>query len=312
MTFKRYAGCVSLLAAVLALAGCPGGDESSMESGLVMHLAETHGETRPGGVPLDASGVQNSATVQGGYDQANLEHHDIRDENGRFLSLYRAYLVIDRIEPVPCTSLAQLPRRLLDTLIGTAAAHAGHGAEPVGGRSLDKPNVIDIVTQDGFILPLGDLAVAPGRYCGLRVSIVRLAGAAYGQPAHAAASTDDPTTAPEVPELAGRMFSLRADYCAEADGAGACTQRVKIDVDDNGLDEPAVRTLEFDQPLEVNAALREAYVAVGIAYGEWVEDVDITLLAGDIGERRKLLDNVAASLHIHSYGLGELAVNVAP
>lgn len=311
MTFKRRSGYLVMFIAVLALAGCPGGDEEGVQSGLVLHLAEVHGETEPGGVPLDSTGVQNSAAVQGGYDQTQLEHHDIRDENGRFLSLYRAYLVLDRLELVPCTSLAQLPRRMIDTLIGTAEAHAGHGAEPVGGRSLDKPNVIDIVTQDGFILPLGDLAVAPGRYCGLRVSLVRLAGDAYGKPAFAAASNDDPITSPEVPDLAGKIFSIKADYCAEVDGVGECTRRVRVDVDDDALNEPAARTLDFDRPLDVNADLREVYIAVGIAYGDWLQDVNITLLTSDIAERQKVLDNIAASLHIHSQGLGELPANIA-
>ncbi|MEK7322269.1 MAG: hypothetical protein AABZ84_04230 [Pseudomonadota bacterium] len=311
MIFKRRGVYALLFISALALTGCPGGDENTVQSGLVLHFAEVHGETLPGGVPLDATGVQNSAAVHGGYDQAQLEHHDIRDKNGRFLSLYRAYAVLDRLELIPCTSLTQLPRRVLDTLIGTAEAHAGHGTEPVGGRALDKPNVIDIVTQDGFILPLGDAAVAPGRYCGLRVSLVRLAGDAYGKPVFATASNDDPTTSPEVPDLAGRIFSIKADYCAEVDGVGECIRRVKVDADDDALNEPAVRTLDFDRPLEINADLREAYIAVGIAYGDWLQDVDITLLVSDIAERQKVLDNIAASLHIYSHGLGELPANIA-
>jgi hypothetical protein len=143
------------------------------------------------------------------------------------------------------------------------------------------------------------------------VALVRLAGAAYGKPDYAPASADDPTTAPEIPELAGRMFALRGDYCAQTDGSGLCTQRVKVDIDDDGLTEPGTLTLDFVQPLELNATRREAYVILGIAHGEWVRDVDITRLTTDGGERQKLLHNVAASLHVYDQGLGALPPNIA-
>lgn len=295
---------------VLAMSGC-GGGENVIESGLTLHLAEAHTEAKPGIEPDTPTITPSSVLIQGGYDQANLEKHPVRDINNRTLSLYRAYIVLDDLELVPCTDIATLPRLLLDSLIPTAHAHAGHGSEPVGGRSLDKPNVIDIVTQEGFILPLGDMAIAPGRYCGIRVALVRLASEAYGKPEFAAASNDDPTTLPEVPELSGLMFALRADYCDEID-AGQCTRRIKVDIDDNGLTEPLARIIEFDQPLELNTALREAYVAVGIAYGEWVQNVDITQLSSNASELQKLLDNIVTSIHVNSKGLGDLPINVAP
>ena len=279
---------------------------------MTLHLAEVHAETPPGGTPLEASGVSSSPLVTGGYTQDLLEHHTIRDQNGRLLSMYRAYLVLDDLELVPCPSLSRLPDMLLDALIGKAYAHAGHGSEPVGGRALDQPNVIDIITQDEFSLPLGDVALAPGRYCGVRVALVRLAGDGYGTPAYAAASSDDPTSVPEIPDLAGRMFALRADYCAQTDAGGLCTERVKVDIDDNALAEPPVLTLNFAQPLALNAVLREGYVAIGIAYGQWVQDVDITLLANDPAEQQKLLNNIVGSLHIYSRGWGALPVNLAP
>ena len=107
------------------------------------------------------------------------------------------------------------------------------------------------------------------------------------------------------------MFALRADYCAQTDAGGLCTERVKADIDDDGLTEPAVLTLNFAQPLELNAVLREGYVAIGIAYGEWVQNVDITLLASDPVEQQKLLNNIVGSLHIYSRGWGALPVNLA-
>ena len=296
---------------MLGLSGCPGNEESSRESGLTVHLAEVHVEARSGETPAGVSSLQNSASIQGGYDQINLEHHDILDNSGHILSLYRAYLVLDEVELIPCTSLTQLPRMLLESVIPSAEAHAGHGSEPVGGRALDKPNVIDIVTQDEFILPLGDVAIAPGRYCGLRASLVRLAGDGYGKPTFVTASNDDPTTLPEVPDLSGLTFSIKADYCTATNGAGECLQRSKVDIDDSGLTATAVQTINFDPPLELNANLREAYVAVGIAYGEWAHNVDVSQLNSNAAERQKLLDNIASSVHIYAKGLGDLPVNVA-
>lgn len=309
MTYKRHIGAFLIIAGAAALCGC--NEDNSIESGLTVHLAELHTSARPGAEAVEVTVTPSSDLVQGGYDQANLEKHPIRDVNGRSLALYRAYVVLDGLELVPCTSLASAPQRLLDALFPSAHAHAGHGSEPVGGRSLDKPNVIDIVTQEEFILPLGDLPIAPGRYCGVRVGLVRLAGEAYGKPDYAPASTDDPTTVPEIPEMAGRIVSIRADYCAQTDGSGLCTQRVKVDVDDGGLAEPGAVTLDFDQPLELSATLREAFLVVGIAHGEWVRNVDITRLDSDAGELQKLLDNIAASIHVYASGLGELPPNIA-
>lgn len=323
MTFKRLIDYFTVVFVTAIIAGCLAQDDNSTQSGLVVHLAEVHVETAPASAA--AAGVSErtviaaasvdpagetaaKAAAGGGYDRANLEHHDINDGAGHRLSLYRAYVVIDELELIPCTSLAQ---RLFNSLISTAQAHAGHGSEPVGGRGLDKPNVIDIVTQDEYYLALGDLAVAPGRYCGARVSLARVAGAAYGQPEPIAASSDEPTTQPEVPDLGGKMFAMRADYCAIDDGAGNCLYRTKVDIDDTGLAVPLTRTLTFDAPIEVNATVRHAFVALGIAYGEWMRGIDVSLLAYDTNERQKLLDNIAASLHIYDKGLGGLPANVA-
>lgn len=304
MTFDRIINRLRIVAFLLVLTACNG--DNSIEDGLVAHLAEVH----VSGLEL----ANETGVATGGYDHAALEKHPIRDATGPTLWLYRAHLVIDGVELVPCTSLTRLPLTHLPALLlagvfPAAHAHAGHGTEPVGGRSLDQPNVIDIVTQEGFILPLGDRAIAPGRYCGVRVALVRLAGEAYGKPEPAQASNDDPTTVPEVPEMSGRMFALRADYCAGFT-AGQCTGRIKVDVDDGGLPEPAPVTLSFNQPLEVNSVLREVYVAVGISHGTWVQDIDITLLNTDPDERQKLLDNIVASFHVYDAGFGELPPNI--
>ena len=91
-----------------------------------------------------------------------------------------------------------------------AEAHAGHGAEPVGGRGLDKPNVIDIVTQDGYYLALGDLAVAPGSYCGVSVTLGRLNGEAYGKLAKGILVLDTPHFVKTAPDGRFRLEGLPA------------------------------------------------------------------------------------------------------
>lgn len=310
MIFNRFIVRSGIFLLFPLLHGCPGTGENSREDGITLHLAETHSEARPGGIELGESGISNGVGMTGGYDQDNIEHHTIRDMHGRMLSIYRAYLVLDNVEFVQCSSITQLPDKILNMFIGKAYAHSGHGSEPVGGRNLDLANVIDIITQDGFSLPLGDVSLPPGRYCSLRVRIVRLAGVGYGVPTPAAASTDDPTTVPEIPDLTGRMLALRADYCAATDMAGECSQRVKVDVDDTSLTEPTTVTINFPSALELNATLREGYVSLGIAYGEWVSDVDVTLLASDTTEQQKLLANIVASLHINAFGWGALPASL--
>lgn len=321
MIFKHNIGLACIVASFATLYGCPGQDENKGESGLIVHFAEAHLEQQlitSASTILTAS-AQSDLTVSanavttlaatGGYDRENLQHHDIIDNNNHLLSIYHAFLVLDEVELVACTSLSQLPLFLLNTLIPTASAHAGHGSEPVGGRGLDKPNVIDIVTQDEYILPLGDLSVSPGSYCGIRVSFTRAANAVYGKPDVIPASDDDPTTLPEVPDMTGKMFVLRADFCSTPDGIGGCAGRSKVDIDDTALELPSAQTLSFAQPLEVNETVRSAYVTVGIAYGQWVQDIDVSLLTSDLNERQKLLNNIANSVHIYANGLGDLPVN---
>ena len=46
MTFSRYAGSFAIFSTLLLLAGCPGRDDTVVESGLTIHLAETHLEER--------------------------------------------------------------------------------------------------------------------------------------------------------------------------------------------------------------------------------------------------------------------------
>lgn len=309
MIFNRHIVFFTLVAVLLGLSGCPGNEVNTTQSGLVVHLAEVHVDSRPGEIPAGVRSLKNSDSMQGGYNQTVLEHHDILDNSGHVLSLYRTYLVLDEMDLVPCTTLTQLPRRVLESVIPAAQAHAGHGGEPVGGRALDRPNVIDIVSQDEYILPLGNLAKAPGRYCGVRVSLARLAGDGYGIPPFATASNDDPTTYPDVPEMAGLAFSMRGDYCTSIENS-LCLQRSKVAINDSGLILPMAQTINFDQPLEISSGFREVYVAVGIAYGEWLQNVNVTLLNGNADERQKLLDNIAGSIHVYAKGFGDLPVSV--
>lgn len=307
MTSNRTAALIGV--AVTLLVGCPGQDENSEQTGIKVHVHEVHVEDRDPTMARQAQ-VGREVVVTAvdstlGYDFTHLDSHEITDAHAHVLALYRAYLVLDEVELVKCTSLTELPGILLNSIMRTAAAHAGHGSIPVGGRALDKPNVIDIVTQEGYYLSLGDIAVAPGRYCGLRVSLGRMGIEAYGKPTAAAASSDAPTSVPEVPEMSGKIFVLRADYCSAVDGLGACTARSKVDIGDSGFAAPSARTIDFATPLEVSTALPEAYVALGIAYGEWAKDIDISLLASVPAEVEKLLNNIANSIHVYSKGLGD-------
>lgn len=292
-------GLISLLG--LALTGCVGNEDNTSSDGLVMHFAETHYQ--------QTEVVGQLETAGGGYAQDQLEHHTLRDKNGVEVSLYRAYLSLDEIELLPCSSIAQLPSRIINFLLPSAYAHAGHGSEPVGKRALDKPNIIDLVTQDGFILPLGDTAIAPGRYCDVKVVLTRLAGEAYGKPEFAAASTDDPITTPELPDMSGKIFAIRSDYCAERNTSNTCVQRQRVDMDDANLTEPVTQTLPLSTPLELNSVLREACLTIGIQYSEWLADIDVSLLNTDINERQKLLNNISTSLQVYNQGLGDLPGN---
>ncbi len=328
MTSKQQRLYLAMLAGAIPLAGClvPGtGDNKIDSSGVVIHIGESHLEgrltTARSGVGVrditgmahtlggNASALTDYAYARG-YDRPNIEHHDVVDgaTPSHLLSIYRAYIVIDEVRIVKCASVSQLPGILFDSVFPKAMAHAGHGSEPVGGRSLDKPNVIDIVTQDQFVLALGDRSVAPGRYCSMRVSFARAAGNSYGKPTPAPASADNPTTVPDIPDMQGKMLAMRADYCSEVVG-GSCVTRTKVDIDDTGLTLPEAVEVQFDKPFEVNEKTTEGYVVIGIAYGEWVENVNVAILNSDANERQKLLNNVAKSIHGFATGNGGLPIN---
>jgi hypothetical protein len=293
------------------LSACVGTDDNSVSEGLSVNFGESHSEvstlpskvyppiTLPASVPVSSNN---------GYDHANLEHHEIVDKNGRELSIYRAYVVLDNLELVECSSVVVDTKKVLGGLINSALAHAGHGSEPVGGRSLDAPNVIDIVTQDDFVLPLGSKAIAPGRYCAMRIGLTRIANVAYGKPAYTPASSDSPVSVPEVPDLSGMLFALRGDYC-DAESGGVCVHRTAVDIDDIGSFQPYVREVPLDSPLEISKAIPEVFVVATIHYGEWLHNIDITQLSGNANEIDKLLENVMQSIHISNKGIGELPVN---
>lgn len=295
------------------LTACPGTDDNQQTEGLTVHWGETH----------YSSEENNSqpAPAPGGYAQEQLEHHDVRDQNGVQLSIYRAYLVIDQLELIPCATVTQksyinshmdFARTVLDFLkpgfdflIPKAFAHAGHGIEPVGNRALDKPNVIDITSQDQFTLALGDMPIAAGRYCDIKVSLVRLSHDAYGKPAPIAASQNNPITTPEIPDMSGRMFSLRADYCASRE-EDDCLHRERVDIDDTGLNEPLTEMIALKSPIEISRTLDEIYIVVGIDYSQWLQNINIKTLSQDHNERQKLAQNIYRSFHVYEQGLGEL------
>lgn len=293
--------------ASLLLAGCPGNEDNQVTEGIHVHLGETHLEASTRAAPVTRSG-------SGGYDDGALPHHVLHDGSERAIKVYAGWLVLDEINLQPCVSLGMrlrnLPVTLLDALIPGAYAHAGHGNVPVGGRALDAPNVIDILTEDGYMLPLGDLATAPGRYCGVQVKVTRLAGIAYGKPEPEAASADDPVSDPGVPDLAGLGFALRADYCAETND-GTCTRRARIEVDDHDLPDTGVLTLDFAQPLQLSADIREAAVVIGIDYARWFADLDATQLMDDASVRAHLQQNIQRSLYVYASRYGELPKNTS-
>ncbi len=317
MTPRRASG-LALLVLCNLLAACPGGGSNEIMPGVRVRFAEIHMEAQDSAVhdATAASAKQTepaspapepAADFKAGYDH-DFDHHHVSDKNGSGFAMYRIYLVLDQLQLVQCPSLARGPGLLLNGLLGVADAHEGGGPEPVGGRALDKPNVIDLLAQDNTTLALGDAAIQPGRYCGARVSLVRLAGDAYGKPAFVADEGDPP--APGHPDMAGKAFAIKADYCSqhgvptEVLPNGPCVELSTVDVDDGGTIIPAFLERSFDHPLVLTSANREGHVRLGIAYGDWVHDVDITKLGSDAAERQKLLDNILESIHLHAVGRG--------
>jgi len=302
MIFRQINVAIFLFIGLLLLAGCPGLDEEKIESGIVVSFAELHLADKTSAqskVSVNSASSISARATEGGFDD-NLPKRDIVDVNGKTVSLYRAYVMLDGIKLVACTDISAIPKMILNSIFPVANAHTSEGGEAVNGRGLDRPNVIDILTEDNESLALGNVSIAPGKYCGITVSVVRLVDGAYGKPEVEAESNDNPTSKPGIPDLSGFIFSAKADYCTAFDSNNDCVTKSKLNLNDRGTPQPLSKTIQFDQAIELNASQREANVVIGIEYGNWMKDVDASLVGADNDEIQKMLDNIVESIYVHT------------
>ncbi len=186
--------------------------------------------------------------------------------------------------PVELQSCGVSVSGLLDTLggllVGKAHAHAGHGGEAPAGA-------INVVAEDGTEFDLGSLLAGPGRYCGLVVALQP--GMAAVTPKHGDGLDTD---------MSGTSVNVAPCYYTTTVGmtdeeAAAETEHLCIQARFQG---PA-RTVSLPfAPVTLDHANRHLRVTVTTHYESWFDDIDMTLLAEDADQQRRLAENVEASL----------------
>lgn len=88
----------------------------------------------------------------------------VRAADGKQFQLETGLINVLPLELIPCTSARALP-----SLISSAYAHGADEASPGG--------VLDVSQADGTVQALGELPIAPGSYCSVRVALAPVVGA---------------------------------------------------------------------------------------------------------------------------------------
>lgn len=237
-----------------------------------------------GGTQDDGLTVSFAAQAAGTPQIQNPTEPDdatvFRRADGLKIDLERGLVVISAVRLEACPSVALSAARVLAALnpIGTAHAHGGDGPTPAGS--------VSVLGADPTAASLGDLTVAPGRYCGVTVQI--RPGAA------------DPATAGQPTDMANTLVSVAPCYYPSTIGVGADTAAAAEA--DRSCTEAKITggartvTLNLPTPVVVDAASRTAAVSIRVRHETWFENIDMAALATDAIQQAMLLDNVAASL----------------
>lgn len=151
--------------------------------------------------------------------------------------------------------------------LGSALAHGGHGGEAPDGA-------LDVL--GGEAISLGSLRVSPGRYCGLQVAVQSVDGALGG-----VAPCYYPTTV-GLDDSAALAASEHS--CVEAEARGALR----------------TVTLPFSAPVVIDSPDDLTELTITAQYERWFDELNMATLAGDTLQQGRLLDNMLASLRVHT------------
>lgn len=242
-------------------------------------------------------GIHAAVTAQAVGNTASQlpEAKSFRRNDGVRIDLELGLLNLAPVELLPCgSSVALQLRGVFAAFNPLSSAHAHGGAEGAAA------GVIDVIEPDRTTFDLGEVAAAPGDYCGIVVELQP------GQPAKHGDALDTSMTGASV-NVAPCYYAGTANL-SDADAAAA-TDHACIQAKYSG----AVRTvtLRFANPVTLDAAHRHVDVSVAARYDEWFDNLDLNKLATDAAEQAKLADNVAASLYAYTGEEQDVALKFA-
>jgi len=248
---------VSIGVATLAmLAGC---DQATVERGIEVEIDAV--STTP--AQRCADGVSTGSEGQSFCTAA-----------GERVDLINGLAAPFPVRALTCPSALALLSKALGAIIPAAMAHGGHITAP--------PGAIDVAEPAGTAWTLGELPLAPGRYCGVELSLEQLPASTftaavppphddillYTRPCHF------PNPAPEPPASSHRCYTVPV--------RGA----------------PASVELAFPEPIALDTQTRSLHVEVAIDFATWFDGIDFATLETDPLQQQALLQNVIDSLRI--------------
>ncbi len=212
-----------------------------------------------------------------GGERADGEARVFFTNLGYQISITSAYVSVEAVELVPCTTAAR-SRSLLSRMQSVAHAH-----DPVASPLLlEAPAVIDLMVGDRDVIPLGVMSPPPGNYCGARV--------------HLSPATADAAALAGAPELAGQTLRIRGTFVPPGGGEPMPFELTAADLADAHYE---FVTLEgFQTVLELSAETLDGDVAVGLDYNLWFENVELLTFPEGV-LRDQVVSNVLRSIHHH-------------
>lgn len=135
---------------------------------------------------------------------AGAERGFVTDQ-GYGVVLQQAYLVVSRVELLPCDpSAAQRVLGAVGKLLRPVSVARAHGLS--SPTVLATPHVVDLMDEDRNILSMARMEPPPGQYCGVRLSVEAADADAVGLPA----PPDDPE-AIDI-DMIGRSLALAGRF----------------------------------------------------------------------------------------------------
>jgi len=233
---------------IINLTGCGGGGSSgTIQEGITVSFSAT---------PL--STTQKMLTG----------NKTFKTTEGVQITLKKAYLVMWSVKlETDCSSsnFAQW----FDWIIPQAFAHAQETPTQLG-----VPNVIDLLSEDGNFLKLGDIYPPPATYCGATVELMK--------------ADEDTQYLPKEPSMLNKVLYIEGDYIpiGKSEAIPFVIDLVKT---------PRPRNLKLPSFLLLSSSNRSAQINFQINYDRWFDGVDFNTLSQE-SQKDFLLNNVTSSL----------------